>query len=555
MSPAFSLKGPPPGHGGALRLDCVIVCRPPVWHKPDKQMIRGFRGESEVQIPIPAPQWLLTNKQYGKLAYDTSKIPSNWSNPWLDVTSTCHPNQLTWKDVVFREGAPGSPNDAGEQSDEALEGQVSEEEYEAPLILVRDGLYSPVVLQSRYPDDVELDVQALPPAIIPKLPTVSFDGIVEGFVRDSPQEGDLEIRPGGSAPGSSGCRRTCTPAKRKTGFARGQPRRWGWLANRKQSIFQPHSRFVCTLGKVVGILSKDVMLRPPEGPHDRVLIIVPEQWEPQPELLTTAESMAAATTGATTATNSPAHRARSKFRKSAGSSSQSSQAATSSRVSTQSSPGPPVTPGCSSDPISSSQRDPFSPIFDDDMALSSDTQPSADTQPSTNTQPSTSIQLSANTRASLAGTPCTRPTPPRRPSRRWGPPATSPRARDHRSTTCPEDSETGGGPSGQTPSQPRPKKSAPGARDKTRKRVSASCPQGRKRRTKSDVIEGFNESEKRRRPVPPRYPGPSTARPLPGTQPPWVILVANLRLQFSPCCAKHHSTSWSTVILHISVSG
>ncbi|KAF6785402.1 hypothetical protein CMUS01_16562, partial [Colletotrichum musicola] len=198
MSPAFSLKGPPPGHGGALRLDCVIVCRPPAWHNPDKQMIRGFRGESEVQIPIPAPQWLLTNEQYGRLrgafrhtaldnfdtnmqieTYDTSKIPSNWSNFWLDVTSTCHPNQLTWKDVSFREGAPGNPNDAEEQSDEAPEGKVSDEEYEAPLILVRDGLYSPVVVQSGYPDDVELDVQALPPAIIPKLPTVSFDGIVE----------------------------------------------------------------------------------------------------------------------------------------------------------------------------------------------------------------------------------------------------------------------------------------------------------------------------------------------------------------------------------------
>lgn len=162
MSPAFSPKGPPPGHGGALRLDCVIVCRPPVWHNQDKQMIRGFRGESEVQIPIPAPQWLLTNKQYGKLrgafrytaldnfdanmqieAYDTSKIPSNWNNLWLDVTSTCHPSQLTWKDVEFREDAPGNPTDAGEQSDEAPEGQVSVEEYEAPLILVRDGLYAP----------------------------------------------------------------------------------------------------------------------------------------------------------------------------------------------------------------------------------------------------------------------------------------------------------------------------------------------------------------------------------------------------------------------------
>lgn len=83
---------------------------------------------------------------------------------------------------------------------------------------------------------------------------------------------------------------------------------------------------------------------------------------------------------------------------------------------------------------------------------------------------------------------------------------------------APEGSETGGGASGQTPSRSRPKTSARGARDKTRKRVGASSPQGRKRRTKSDVIEGFNESEKRRRPTAPRDPGPVRADPLPGSR-------------------------------------
>lgn len=211
------------------------------------------------------------------------------------------------------------------------------------------------MVESGYRDDVEIDVQALPPAIIPKLPTVSFDGIVEGSSETLLKRETLRY----DLAKCSGFVRLSTyldPGTRKTNFARGNlgfsifvlipiteppyKQRWGWLAKRNQSIFQPHSRFVCTLGKVVGILSKDVMLRPPEGVHDRVLIVVPEQWEPHPELTTTAESM----TAATTAVSSPAHRARSQFRKSAGSSSQSSQA-TSSRVSSkQIISGPPLTP-------------------------------------------------------------------------------------------------------------------------------------------------------------------------------------------------------------------
>ncbi|KAF6787305.1 hypothetical protein CMUS01_16463 [Colletotrichum musicola] len=159
------------------------------------------------------------------------------------------------------------------------------------------------------------------------------------------------------------------------------------------------------------------------------------------------------------------------------------------------------------------------------MALSSDTQPSADTHPSTNTQSSTSIQSStntepsANTQASLH-TSNSSPAPVASMGAVSDLSASPGSSFDHVPAT-PEGSETAGGASGQTSSRPRPKKSAPGARDKTRKRVSASSPQGRKRHTKSDVIEAFNESEKRMRPVPPRDPGPSTARPLPGTQPLW----------------------------------
>lgn len=157
MSATFSPRGQPPGYGGALVLKCVAVCRPPVWHNNDRQMIRGFRGESEVQVPIPAPHWLLSNQQYWKLrgafqftaldnfdvnmqieAYDTSRIPANWNNLWLHITAICHPSQLTWNNVQFLQGASDNPIVVGESA-----GEPTTDDYEAPVLLVRDGLYAP----------------------------------------------------------------------------------------------------------------------------------------------------------------------------------------------------------------------------------------------------------------------------------------------------------------------------------------------------------------------------------------------------------------------------
>ncbi|KAI8175763.1 hypothetical protein K4K53_010935 [Colletotrichum sp. SAR 10_77] len=131
----------------------------------------------------------------------------------------------------------------------------------------------------------------LSPGLFPKAPCVSFDGIISG-------SGETLLK-----------EKVLTPERRKfCGFVQlstyldpGRPgatfqkglhgfsvfviipiteapfaQRYRTLAQSPQTPFQRNRRFACSMGSVVGVLPRHVMVNPPTGITDMVLMVVPE---------------------------------------------------------------------------------------------------------------------------------------------------------------------------------------------------------------------------------------------------------------------------------------
>ncbi|KAF4835254.1 hypothetical protein CGCTS75_v002815 [Colletotrichum tropicale] len=164
-------------------------------------------------------------------------------------------------------------------------------DYVAPVILVCDGCYRQTTVNTGYSDDIKPRIHMLSPGLFPKAPCVSFDGIISG-------SGETLLK-----------EKVLTPERRKfCGFVQlstyldpGRPgatfqkglhgfsvfliipiteapfaQRYRTLAQSPQTPFQRNRRFACSMGSVVGVLPRHVMVNPPTGITDMVLMVVPE---------------------------------------------------------------------------------------------------------------------------------------------------------------------------------------------------------------------------------------------------------------------------------------